>query len=76
MSLWSLEGDESAQDLWDRLAGEILESMNDDHTFRLFDVPMSSAFAILSLAAVGRRGRILHLARSPQTGTGSLERWR
>ena len=59
----ALEGDESAQELRDRLADEILDSMNDDHTFGLFDVPMSSAFAILSLAALGRRDRTLLLAQ-------------
>jgi hypothetical protein len=59
----ALEGDESAQDLRNRLAGEILDSMNDDHTFGLFDVPMSSAFAILSLSALGRRDRTLLLAQ-------------
>ena len=59
----ALEGDECAQDLRDRLAGEILDSMNEDHTFGLFDVPMSSAFAILSLAALGRRDRTLLLAQ-------------
>ena len=59
----ALEGDESAQELRDRLADEILGSMNDDHTFGLFDVPTSSAFAILSLAALGRRDRTLLLAQ-------------
>ena len=59
----ALEGDESAQELRDRLAEEILGSMNDDHTFGLFDVPTSSAFAILSLAALGRRDRTLLLAQ-------------
>ena len=59
----ALEGDESAQELRDRLADEILGSMNDDHSFGLFDVPTSSAFAILSLAALGRRDRTLLLAQ-------------
>ena len=59
----ALEGDESAQELRDRLADEILGSMNEDHTFGLFDVPTSSAFAILSLAALGRRDRTLLLAQ-------------
>ena len=59
----ALEGDESAQDLRDRLADEILASMNDDRSFGLFDVPMSSAFAILSLAALGRHDRTLLLAQ-------------
>ena len=55
----ALEGDESAQELRDRLADEILDSMNDDWSFGLYDVPMSSAFAILSLAALGRNDRTL-----------------
>ncbi|MGH3146004.1 MAG: hypothetical protein ACRDTR_09415, partial [Rubrobacter sp.] len=59
----ALEGDDSAHELRDRLADEILDSMNDDYSFGLFDVPMSSAFAILSLAALGRRGRTLLLAQ-------------
>lgn len=59
----ALEGDESAQDLRDRLAGEILDSMNDDHSFGVLDVPTSSAFAILGLAALGRRDRTLLLAQ-------------
>ena len=59
----ALEKDESAQELRDLLAAEILASMNDDHSFGLFDVPTSSAFAILSMAALGRRGRTLRIAQ-------------
>ena len=59
----ALKGDEAAQDLRDRLTDEILDSMNDDSSFGLFDVPFSSAFAILSLAALGRHDRTLLLAQ-------------
>jgi hypothetical protein len=59
----ALGGDESARELRDRLADEILDSMNEDYSFGLFDIPMSSAFAILSLAALGRRDRTLLLAQ-------------
>jgi hypothetical protein len=59
----ALEDGESAQELRDRLADEILDSMNHDWSFGRFDVPLSSAFAILSLAALGRRDRTLLLAQ-------------
>lgn len=59
----ALEDDGSVQELRDRLADEILDSMNEDHSFGRFDVPMSSAFAILSLAALGCRDRTLLLAQ-------------
>ena len=59
----ALEKDETAQGLRDLLAAEILASMNDDHSFGLFDVPTSSVFAILSLAALRRRGRTLRIAQ-------------
>jgi hypothetical protein len=59
----ALEKDKSAQGLRDLLAAEILASMNGDHSFGLFDVPTSSAFAILSLATLGRRGRTLRMAQ-------------
>lgn len=59
----ALKKDESAQELRDLLAAEILATMNDDYSFGLFDVPMSGAFAILSLAALGHRGRTLRMAQ-------------
>lgn len=59
----ALEKDESARELQDRLVTEILASMNDDYSFGHFDVPMSSAFAILSLAALGYRDRTLRMAQ-------------
>jgi hypothetical protein len=59
----ALEKEQSARKLRNLLATEILASMNDDYSFGLFDVPMSSAFAILSLAALGHRNRILRMAQ-------------
>ena len=37
--------------------------MNDDYSFGTYDVALSMAFAILSLALLGCRGRILRLAQ-------------
>lgn len=59
----ALKKDESAQEPRDLLATEILASMNDDYSFGFFDVPTSSAFAILSLAALGHRDRTLRIAQ-------------
>jgi hypothetical protein len=59
----ALEGDEPARELRELLIAEILASMNDDYSFGLFDVPLSSAFAILSLASLGFRSRTLRLAQ-------------
>jgi hypothetical protein len=38
----------AARELRDQLAAEILASMNDDYSFGLFDVPISSVFAIFA----------------------------
>jgi hypothetical protein len=59
----ALGRDEETRELRDRLAAEILASMNDDYSFGLFDVPISSAFAILSLAALGITNRSLRIAQ-------------
>lgn len=55
--------DESATELKQKLLAEILASMNDDYSFGTYDVALSTAFAILSLAILGCRGRILRLAQ-------------
>lgn len=55
--------DESAAELKQKLQTEILASINEDYSFGSYDVAMSSALAILSLAALGCRGRILKLAQ-------------
>jgi hypothetical protein len=59
----TLRNDEAARELRDRLAAEILASMNDDYSFGRFDVPISSAFAILSLAALGVADRTIRIAQ-------------
>ncbi|MBD1835212.1 hypothetical protein H6F61_21620 [Cyanobacteria bacterium FACHB-472] len=59
----ALSKDESAVDLKHKLLAEILASMNDDYSFGNYDVAMSTAFAILSLAALGYRGRTIRLAQ-------------
>ncbi|MBL7161167.1 MAG: hypothetical protein ISS57_01070 [Anaerolineales bacterium] len=60
---WAIRGDESASELRSRLLREILVSMNDDYSFGTFDIPLSTAFAILSLAKLGFRDRPLRLAQ-------------
>jgi hypothetical protein len=37
--------------------------MNDDHSFGAYDLALSTSFAILALAALGCRGRLLRLAQ-------------
>ncbi len=59
----ALSGDESAAELKDKLLAEILASMNDDYSFGMYDIAISTGFAILSLAALGCRGRIVRLAQ-------------
>ncbi|MGF1470869.1 MAG: hypothetical protein ACFB50_03900 [Rubrobacteraceae bacterium] len=59
----AIAGDPSAGELRDRLAGEVLASINDDYSFGGFDVPLSSSFAILALSALGYEGRALRVAQ-------------
>jgi hypothetical protein len=59
----ALSQDQSAADLKHKLLTEILASMNDDYSFGIYDVAMSTAFAILSLALLGYRGRTMRLAQ-------------
>lgn len=49
--------------LQEKLLAEILASMNEDYTFGQFDLALSTAFAILSLAALGLHDRTLMLAQ-------------
>ncbi len=60
---WAIQEDESAAELRTRLLDELLENMNDDYSFGTFDQPLSTAFAILSLATLGYRGRTLSLVQ-------------
>jgi hypothetical protein len=59
----ALSADKSAAELKDKLLAEILASMNDDYSFGMYDIAISTGFAILSLAALGCRGRIVRLAQ-------------
>ncbi len=59
----ALIGDPSARGLRQRLGAEILAGIKDDYSFGHFDVPMSSAFAVLALAALGYAGRTLRMAQ-------------
>ncbi|HEX8893751.1 MAG TPA: hypothetical protein VF783_10530, partial [Terriglobales bacterium] len=64
---WALAGairnDTGAAELKDRLRREILAGMNDDYSFGAYDLALSTSFAILALAALGCRGRLLRLAQ-------------
>ena len=59
----ALSKDELATELKQKLLAEILASINDDYSFGVYDVATSTAFAILNLAILGCRGRILRLAQ-------------
>lgn len=55
--------DAAAGGLRDRLLREILAGANDDGSFGRFDRPLSTALAILALAALGCRGRPIRVAQ-------------
>ena len=55
--------DESAAQLRQKLLAEILASMNEDYSFGIYDVAMSTALAILSMAALGFKGRTMQVAQ-------------
>lgn len=59
----AIAADPAAERLRDRLALEILASVNADFSFGQFDRPLSTALAILALAALGRHGRLLRIAQ-------------
>jgi hypothetical protein len=50
---WALQGTASAGALRERLATDILASANEDGSFGLYDVPLSTALAILALVSLG-----------------------
>ena len=60
---FALNQDESATELKQKLLAEILASINDDYSFGVYDLALSTGFAILSLAMLGCRERILRLAQ-------------
>lgn len=59
----AIQGDGEAAEMKRRLQSEILAGMNDDYSFGTFDPALSASFAILALAALGCRGRLLRLAQ-------------
>jgi hypothetical protein len=59
----AIRNDTDAAELKDRLLSEILGGMNEDHSFGAYDLALSTSFAILALAALGCRGRLLRLAQ-------------
>jgi hypothetical protein len=59
----AIRSDTDAAELKERLLREILGGMNDDHSFGAYDLALSTSFAILALAALGCRGRLLRLAQ-------------
>ncbi len=59
----AISKDESAAQLRQKLLAEILASMNEDYSFGVYDVAMSTALAILSMAALGFRGRTMRMVQ-------------
>jgi hypothetical protein len=60
---WALQGGASTTALRERLATEILASMNEDNSFGRYDVPVSTALAILALVSLGVGGQTVRRAR-------------
>lgn len=54
--------------LREKLKNEIICSMNEDYSFGKFDVPLSSAFAILALSELGFNNRVLSLCQLKLSG--------
>jgi len=59
----AIRRDERADELKARLLEELLASRNDNFSFGLYDIALSTALAILTMAALGYRGRVLRLAQ-------------
>ena len=59
----AIHADEAAAEMRSQLLAEILSSMKDDYTFGRYDIALSTALAILSLAMLGYRGRTMRLAQ-------------
>jgi len=55
--------DESASELKARLLAELFASLNEDFSFGQYDVALSTSLAILTMAALGFRGRTMRLAQ-------------
>jgi hypothetical protein len=61
---WALQSVASATPLRERLATDILAGVNEDGSFGLYDVPLSTALAILALTSLGVGGEAVRRARS------------
>jgi hypothetical protein len=61
---WALQGTPSATGLRGRLAAEVLASMNEDGSFGRYDLPISTALAILTLVSLSAGDEAVHRARS------------
>lgn len=59
----AINKDESAAQLRQKLLTEILASMNEDYSFGVYDVAMSTALAILSMATLEFRSRTMRSAQ-------------
>ena len=59
----AVRDDPAAAGIRTRLGEEIAASANEDFSFGRYDVAFSTALAILALAALGRRGRLLRAAQ-------------
>jgi len=59
----AIRQDESAAPWRQKLLAEVLASMNEDYSFGTYDVPMSTALAILTMATLGFRGRTMGVAQ-------------
>lgn len=59
----ALKGDTDNEVLKDKLKNEILSSINSDYSFGKFDIPLSTAFAVLSLSELGFNNRMLALSQ-------------
>jgi hypothetical protein len=60
---WALQGAASATALRERLANDILASGNEDGSFGLYDVSLSTALAILALVSLGVGSEAVRPAR-------------
>ena len=60
---WALQGTPSATGLRGRLATDILASTNEDGSFGRYDIPMSTALAILALTSLAAGDQTVHRAR-------------
>ncbi|HEX5454144.1 MAG TPA: hypothetical protein VFX06_10145 [Stellaceae bacterium] len=72
----AIRDDPDASELRDRLCAEMRASARPDYSFGGYDVALSTALAILTLAALGARGRLLHCAQVRLAGLiGETGQW-